>query len=98
MQLETQQRLQHMQARLLKLEQVKELTALSRPSIYRLMAAGKFPRLLKVTARASRWREDQIREWIEQRTAASGQALDSRAASTASTSAGSPLPPLWAAG
>jgi len=62
------------QTRLLRLEEVKTLTALSRPSIYRLEAAGKFPRHIKVTSRASRWRADQIQEWIDARTAASQQA------------------------
>jgi len=57
--------------RLLRLPQVIELTQLKRDSIYRLGKLGKFPTRIKVSERASRWREDQIQEWINERTAES---------------------------
>lgn len=57
--------------RMLRLRQVEELAGLSRDSIYRLGRAGKFPRPIKVSERASRWNEAEIMAWREQRIAAS---------------------------
>lgn len=53
--------------RMLRLPKVIELTGLGRDSIYRLANAGQFPRPRKISERASAWREDEIREWIESR-------------------------------
>jgi len=61
--------------RLLRLPQVLALTGLSRDTVYRLGRAGRFPQLLKVSKRASRWREDEIRVWLEQRSAERTQAM-----------------------
>ena len=41
----------------LRLPQVAERVGYSRPSIYRLVQAGQFPRPYKIGARASAWRE-----------------------------------------
>lgn len=60
--------------RMLRLRQVEELSGLSRDSIYRLGRAGKFPRPVKVSERASRWDEAAILVWREQRIAASSTA------------------------
>ena len=62
----------HMTAptRLLKLPEVIRLTGYSRDSVYRLAKAGKFPQRVKPSTRASRWREDEIQQWIEQHSAA----------------------------
>jgi prophage regulatory protein len=51
--------------RMLRLPTVIELTGLGRDSIYRLARAGEFPKPRKIAARASAWREDEVRAWIE---------------------------------
>ncbi|MGH8290608.1 MAG: helix-turn-helix transcriptional regulator [Steroidobacteraceae bacterium] len=56
--------------RMLRLRQVEELSGLSRDSIYRLGKAGKFPRPVKVSERASRWSEAEVVAWREQCIAA----------------------------
>jgi prophage regulatory protein len=56
---------------MLRLQEVEELSGLGRDSIYRLGRAGKFPPPVKVSERASRWPEDQVLAWREQRIAAS---------------------------
>ncbi len=55
--------------RLLRLPEVMHLTGYSRDSIYRLGRDGKFPKRIDLSERASRWREDEVRAWIEARTA-----------------------------
>lgn len=60
--------------KLVSLKSVMEITELSRPTIYRLEAAGKFPKRLKITEYCTRWRADEVQEWIEQRS------VDSRGA------------------
>lgn len=56
--------------RMLRLPAVMQLTGLGRDSVYRLGAAGQFPLPRKISERASAWREDEIRAWIESRPAA----------------------------
>ena len=63
---------------LLRLPAVTRLTTLSRSHVYAKIAAGEFPRPLKLGARASAWRCSDIFDWIEQR--ASGTASDGRTA------------------
>lgn len=53
--------------RLLRLRQVIELTGLKRDTIYRYIRAGQFPRQRRISERASAWREDEIKEWIDSR-------------------------------
>jgi prophage regulatory protein len=48
---------------------VEAATGLSRSSIYRLAAAGQFPRPIRLGPRAVGWRADEIAAFIEQRTA-----------------------------
>jgi prophage regulatory protein len=48
---------------------VEAATGLSRSSLYRLAAAGQFPRPIRLGPRAVGWRADEIAAWIEQRTA-----------------------------
>ena len=59
---------------IVKRPEVEAATGLSRSSIYRLVAAGEFPRPILLGSRAARsrsvgWRADEIAAWIEQRTA-----------------------------
>lgn len=57
--------------KILKLPAVREITGLSRSSIYRLAAEGRFPSPVKLSERASGWRESALRNWIDSRTTAS---------------------------
>lgn len=59
-----------MSATLFRLPEVSKTTGLSRSSIYRLAAAGLFPRPVKIGPRANAWRADEISAWVDQRTAA----------------------------
>ncbi len=57
--------------RLLRMPEVLSLTGYRSPdTIYRLERAGKFPHRVELSVRASRWREDEITEWIERHSAA----------------------------
>lgn len=53
-------------SRLLRLDAVKEITGLSRSTIY---ADPTFPRPVKIGERAVAWVEDEIREWVDARIA-----------------------------
>ncbi|MBM4844140.1 AlpA family phage regulatory protein [Vibrio parahaemolyticus] len=48
---------------LITLLQVKNLTGLSKTSIYKLMRNGCFPLNIKVGRRSSRWVESEVIEW-----------------------------------
>jgi prophage regulatory protein len=52
--------------RLIRLQEVLEMTGWSRSHIYALVAAGRFPVPLKLGLRAVAWRESEIAQW-EQR-------------------------------
>ena len=52
---------------LLRLKAVIELTGMCRSNIYRLEAQGVFPARVKLSARASAWRSDEVAEWIKSR-------------------------------
>lgn len=53
--------------RFLRLPQVMNLTSLSRSSIYRLEANKQFPSRIRLTERATAWRSEDIREWMDSR-------------------------------
>lgn len=55
--------------RLIKVKTVLELCAISRATLYRLIEANAFPRQVSLTgARAVAWREEEVLEWIANRT------------------------------
>lgn len=54
---------------IIKRPEVQTVAGLSRSSLYRLIAAGKFPKPVKLSSRAVGWRADEIAIWIEERTA-----------------------------
>ena len=56
--------------KLLRLPEVRALTALSRSSIYAYMAAGTFPAAVNIGARSIAWIESDIAEWIDARIGA----------------------------
>ena len=51
--------------KVIKIAKVKELTALSAPSIYRLMKKGTFPKQIKLAERSSGWFIEEIYDWLE---------------------------------
>ena len=51
--------------KIIKLPRVKEITTLSRPTIYRRMAEGKFPKQIKLSERASAWVEQEVLDWLD---------------------------------
>lgn len=59
---------------LLPIEDVCRQSGLSRRSVYALMKAGKFPRVIKAGV-TSRWSENEVQDWIDARKAERDQAL-----------------------
>ena len=55
----------------LRLPQVKELTCLSKSSIYRLMEQGDFPKQVALGARSVVWVRADIEDWCAQKVNAS---------------------------
>ena len=49
---------------------VKEVTGLSDSTLYRMIAAGKFPRPKRIGERAVGWPESEIAKWLASRQAA----------------------------
>ena len=59
---------------LIKLHDVLKATALSRSSLYALIAKGQFPAPVKIGPRASAWNYSEIATWIATRIAERDQA------------------------
>ena len=55
--------------RLLRLNELKQRTGLSKSSIYNQIADGIFPQPVPIGTRAVAWVEDEIQEWINNRIA-----------------------------
>lgn len=53
--------------RILRLEEVKERTGLSRSSIYAYMREGKFPSCIRLGARSVGWYDGEIKAWQRSR-------------------------------
>jgi len=51
--------------RFLKLKEVMQKTALSRPAIYRKMNEDQFPQSISLGDRAVAWIESEVEEWME---------------------------------
>ena len=49
---------------LVRLRSVIERTGLSRSTIYNLMAAGQFPKPVKISERCVAWPEEALQLWI----------------------------------
>jgi prophage regulatory protein len=56
---------------MLRLREVLRVTGLARSTVYKLIHDGKFPRPIKLGARAVAWRSDAVNGWIQDRTNAS---------------------------
>lgn len=57
--------------RLLRLPDVEQRVGLRRSAIHKLEQAGKFPRRVRISARAAGWVEHEINDYIHARIAAS---------------------------
>ncbi len=55
----------HAEDRMLTLNEVKALVGLGKTMIYRLEAAGQFPKRFKPGGFATRWSEREVRAWCE---------------------------------
>ena len=51
--------------KLLRINQVSELTGLRPSSVYKQIREGNFPRGIKITKRATAWPDAAINEWIQ---------------------------------
>ena len=56
-----------MNYRFIKLYQVKDITSLSKSSIYRLMGEGEFPKQITLGARSVVWVKSQVEDWCAQK-------------------------------
>ena len=54
-----------MSPKLLRINQVLEITGLGRSTIYARVAQKSFPEPIKAGQRASRWIESEVTDWIE---------------------------------
>ena len=57
-----------------RLPELQELVPLSRSVIYDMIARGKFPRPVKLTARVSAWKSSEVAAWLAEREAAAKEA------------------------
>ena len=53
--------------RLLRLSEVREITRLSKSSVYIYMNAGTFPKSISLGSRSVAWLESEIHQWIANR-------------------------------
>ena len=64
-------RIQDMAQQILKLSEVKLITALSGSTIYRLISQGDFPKQIKLSERSSGWLQSEVEQWLQERIDAS---------------------------
>lgn len=55
---------------LLKLPAVMQACQLAKSTLYAYIKAGKFPRPLKLGARAVAWRQSDVAQWVDSRATA----------------------------
>jgi prophage regulatory protein len=53
--------------KLIRLEQVMELTALCRSHVFSLIKKGQFPSSITIGIRSARWSNNEIQQWIAAR-------------------------------
>ena len=51
----------------MRLPQVKELTCLSKPTIYRLIEDGDFPKQIPLGSRSDVWVKSHVEDWCAQK-------------------------------
>ena len=54
-------------SKLIRMKQVREITSLSPTTIYRQIAAGDFPKQLKLTNNTCAWIEQEIHDFVERK-------------------------------
>ena len=52
-------------SQIIRLKQVKDMTGLSRTTIYRFMSINEFPKQIKLGPKSSGWLIDEVDEWIK---------------------------------
>ena len=57
------------EVKFLRLPQVKEITTLSRSSIYRMVASGEFPKQISIGSNQVVWIKSQVDDWMNQQIA-----------------------------
>lgn len=50
--------------RIIRIKTVLEVTGLSRSTLYRKMAAGSFPKRVRISDRCTGWRQSAVNEWM----------------------------------
>lgn len=60
---------QQMAERVLRIDDVVGLVGMSRAWLYKRMAAGGFPKPLKLGLKAVGWRQSEVLRWIDERSA-----------------------------
>ena len=55
--------------RLLRMAEVEQRIGLSGSTIYLKIAAGTFPKPIKISVQAVRWRESEVNQWVADRAA-----------------------------
>jgi prophage regulatory protein len=58
-----------MHTRLMKLNEVKFATGLSRASIYQLVSRGQFPQQCRINERSVAWVSTEVQQWIDAKIA-----------------------------
>ncbi len=65
-----------MSDRLIREEECRQLTGLSRSTRWRLEVDGAFPRRRRISTNSVGWLESELREWIDARPRCAGAATD----------------------
>ncbi|WP_454888677.1 helix-turn-helix transcriptional regulator [Sphingobium indicum] len=60
--------------KVLRMPEVLDRAGLSRPTLYRMISAGKFPQPIKIGERATGWIDREVDAWVQDRIAARGGA------------------------
>jgi prophage regulatory protein len=53
--------------KLYRIEDVAEMTSLSKASIYKQIRLGTFPKPIKLDSRTNAWTDEQLEEWVKSR-------------------------------
>ena len=56
--------------RLLTLAEVTQLTRLAKPTLYRMMKAGSFPRQIHLATQRVAWLRSEVLDWVAKQAAA----------------------------
>jgi prophage regulatory protein len=73
--------------RFLRLPATSNRTGLPRSTLYQLMAAGKFPKQVKISPKIAAWIEDEVEAWLAERVAERDAAQPRRPRKTKAVSA-----------